>query len=248
MDGDHERALADQLKGRSLSSTTDIVDSLLDKVFASDIAIRMADERRTEPHEWIRAHNIEIPDAAGADAVDNRHPEMEPFVVYTDELVTISAILVDHRLCFPAFGFRIDSKYGSVAISGDTAYSTNCIKLANNVDLLLHEVIDLPAILSTFPDGPTRDGIEVHLRESHTSYMDVGQVARLSGAKSLVLHHVVPNTPGAADLTTMLSAVRKDYDSEVVIAEDNDVYRIRPSVTAVSDVVAQSVGAVEATV
>ncbi|SMY04208.1 Ribonuclease BN, tRNA processing enzyme [Brevibacterium sp. 239c] len=248
LDGDHERALTAQLNGRSMSSTTDIVDSLLDKVFASDIAIRMADEKRTEPHEWIRAHNIEIPDAAAADAVDNRHPEMEPFVVFSDELVTISAILVDHRLCFPAFGFRIDSKYGSVAISGDTAYSTNCMKLAHNVDLLLHEVIDLPGILSTFPDGPTRDGIEVHLRESHTSYMDVGQVARLSGAKSLVLHHVVPNTPGAADLAAMLSTVRKDYDREVMIAEDNDVYRISPRETAIGEAVAHNSGAVEVTV
>lgn len=234
IDGDHERALADQINGRSMSSTVDIVDSLLDTVFASDIAIRMADEGRTEPHEWIRAHNIEIPSDAGADAVDNRHPDMDPFVVYADELVTISAILVDHRLCFPAFGFRIDSKYGSVVISGDTAYSANCMKLAQGVDLLLHEVIDLPGILSTFPEGPTRNGIEAHLRESHTSYCDVGRLARLAGAKSLVLHHVVPNTPGTADLATMLSTVREDFGGNAVIAEDNDVYRINSVETAVS--------------
>ena len=43
----------------------------------------------------------------------NRHPEMEPFEIYRDDKVAVSAILVDHRLCFPAFAYRFDSAYGS---------------------------------------------------------------------------------------------------------------------------------------
>lgn len=213
--------------GPAMTSTVEIVDALLDRVFASDIAIRMADEGRSDPHDWIQPRNIEIPESAGAHPVDCRHPEMDPFIVYEDELVSISAILVDHRLCFPAFGFRIDSEYGSVVISGDTAVSRNLERLASDVDLLVHEVMDLPGILRTFPDGPTRDGIEAHLRESHTSYTEVGKVARRANAKSLVLNHVVPNTPGAADLTTMRSTAACDFGGQVVIAEDNDVFEVR---------------------
>lgn len=217
-----------------MTSTEEIVDALLDKVFASDVVIRMADEGREDPHNWIEPHNIQIPESAGACAVENRHPVMEPFEIYRDELVTISTILVDHRLCFPAFAYRIDSKYGSVVVSGDTAYSENCIRLAQGADLLLHEVIDLPGILATFPDGPTRDGIEVHLRESHTPYSEVGKVAEKAGVGSLVLHHIVPNTPGTADLQAMLDTSRSDSTGNVYVAEDNDVFSVGGAVLQVS--------------
>lgn len=226
VDQQHEQELASRIARREMTSTEEIVDALLDKVFASDVVIRMVDEGRDEPHDWVQAHNIQIPDSAGACAVENRHPQMDPFEIYRDDLVTISTILVDHRLCFPAYAYRIDSRYGSVVISGDTAYSENCIKLAQNADLLLHEVIDLPGILATFPDGPTRDGIEVHLRESHTPYNEVGKVAAKAGVGSLVLHHIVPNTPGAADLEAMVNTAKDDFSGNVSIAEDNDVFEI----------------------
>ncbi|MNW52892.1 ribonuclease Z [compost metagenome] len=137
-------------------------------------------------------------------------------------------------MCFPAFAFRIDSRYGSVVVSGDTAYSENCIRLARGADLLLHEVIDLPGILATFPDGPTRDGIEVHLRESHTPYSEVGKVAAKAEVGALVLHHIVPNTPGAADLEAMLETARGDFAGNVSIAEDNDVFSIGPAALELS--------------
>lgn len=220
------REIDERTAGHEMTGTAEVVDALLDRVFASDIAIRMADEGRDNPHEWVSGHDIEIPATAGADPVTDRHPDMEPFEVYRDELVTISAILVDHRLCYPAFGFRIDSAYGSVVISGDTAVSENCIKLARGADLLLHEVMDLEAILATLPEGPTRSGIEVHLRESHTSFDEVGKVARAAEVGTLVLHHIVPNTPGAADTAKMVRVAAEDFGGPVLLAEDNDVFDV----------------------
>jgi ribonuclease BN (tRNA processing enzyme) len=151
---------------------------------------------------------------------------MEPFVIYEDELVKVSTILVDHRLCFPAFGFRFDSKYGSVVISGDTTYSKNCILLAKDADVLMHEVIDLDAILATFPEGPTRNGIAVHLEESHTSYEKVGVVAQEANVKALILHHIVPNTPDSADVQKMVNTAQNDFDGLVLAAEDNDTFNV----------------------
>ena len=212
--------------GHSMVGTKEIVHALIDKVFASDIVIRMADEGRSSPYNWIKAHDIEVPAQAGAHPIHARHPEMEPFVIYEDEHVSVSAILVDHRLCYPAFGFRFDSKYGSIVVSGDTTYSTNCIRLAQGADILLHEVIDLEAILETFPDGPTRDGIAVHLEESHTSYEVVGKVAAEANVKQLVLHHIVPNVPFAADLEKMKRTAERDFSGAVWVAEDNDVFEV----------------------
>jgi ribonuclease BN (tRNA processing enzyme) len=228
LDREHAAQVDQRIGSRTMRGTVEVVDALLDRVFASDICIRMADEGRTEPHEWVHAHDIVVPASAGADPVTARHPAMEPFEIYRDELVTVTAILVDHRLCYPAFAFRFESAYGSVVVSGDTAYSENCIRLAQGADILLHEVIDLDAILATFPDGPTRDGIEVHLRESHTSYDEVGKVAELAGVGQLVLHHIVPNTPGSADVQKMAKAAARDFGGPVRVAEDNDCFTVQP--------------------
>lgn len=232
LDEQHAKEIDEHTADRTMAGTAEMVDALLDRVFASDVAIRMADEGRDDPHEWVSAHDIVIPEQAQADPVTARHPEMDPFEVYQDELVTISAILVDHRLCYPAFGFRIDSKYGSVVISGDTAVSQNCIRLAEGADLLLHEVMDLDAILATLPEGPTRAGIEVHLRESHTSYDAVGYVARAAEVGHLVLHHVVPNTPGSADGPKMVRTAAEDFGGPVSLAEDNDVFTVNNTSTS----------------
>lgn len=223
----HTEELERKLGDRTMAGTKEIVEALLDKVFTSDIAIRMIDEGRDDPHEWVAGHDIEIPAAANAHPVYDRHPDMGPFEIYRDELVTVTAILVDHRLCYPAFAFRFDSEFGSVVISGDTAVSTNCIKLAEDADLLMHEVIDLEAILNTFPDGPKRDGIEVHLRESHTSFEDVGRVAQHANVGALVLHHIVPNTPGSANTEKMRDTAAADFEGPVSVAEDNDQFILR---------------------
>lgn len=121
-----------------------------------------------------------------------------------------------------------------MVISGDTTYSENCIRLAKGADVLLHEVIDLDAILATFPEGPTRQGIAVHLEESHTSYEQVGKVAQAAGVSQLILHHIVPNVPGAADIEKMLRAARRDFSGMVYAAEDNDSFRVAGTVTAAS--------------
>lgn len=234
MDEIQSTAVTEKLGDRKMTGTKDIVDALLDRVFSSDIAIRMIDEGRDEPHTWVQGHDIDIPVEANAHPIHARHPSMSPFEVYRDELVTVTAILVDHRLCYPAFAFRIDSEFGSVVISGDTAVSENCIRLAQGADLLLHEVIDLDAILATFPDGPTRDGIEVHLRESHTSYQDVGQIAQQAGVGELVLHHIVPNTPGAADTDKMRDTAATHFSGPVSVAEDNDQFIIRTGKVSVA--------------
>ena len=225
--------------GRTTACTTEIVEALLGTVFASDVAVRREDEGRGDPRSWIHAEDIAVSGGAGVSAA-TRHPDMAPFEVYRDELVTVSAVLVDHRLCYPAFAFRIDSAYGSVVVSGDTAPSANLVRLARGADLLLHEVIDLASILATFPEGPTRAGIEVHLRESHTPYSEVGKVAAQAAVGELVLHHIVPNTPGAADLAAILAGARADYAGPVRIAEDNDVFTVgnRKATTAGAPVAA----------
>ena len=56
----------------------------------------------------------------------------------------VTAAATPHVIVSPgvhSFAYRIDSDYGSVVISGDTAPSINIIELAKNTDLLVHEAM-----------------------------------------------------------------------------------------------------------
>lgn len=205
--------------GRPMTGTQEIVDAVIDRVYASDIVIRMLDEGRDDPHEWVRGHDIPLPPGGGRDGAI--------ITVYSDEHVTITGTLVDHGFCYPAYGFRVESKYGSVVISGDTAACDELINLARGADVLLHEVIDLDAILATFPEGPTREGIAAHLRESHTPHTEVGSVAERAGVGHLVLHHIVPNTPGSVDPEHLRATAAQGFSGKVSVAEDGDSFRVQ---------------------
>ena len=82
----------------------------------------------------------ELPAPGGAHW-QNLTPAMDPAQVYEDELVRVTAILVDHPPMFPAYAFRFETPDGSITISGDTTASENLIKLAKDTDVLVHEVI-----------------------------------------------------------------------------------------------------------
>ena len=61
-------------------------------------------------------------------------------VVYQEDKIKISAFLVDHKPVSPAFGYRIEFGDRTIVLSGDTTYSENLIKHAQNADVLIHEI------------------------------------------------------------------------------------------------------------
>jgi ribonuclease BN (tRNA processing enzyme) len=150
-------------------------------------------------------------------------PPITPFEVYKDNLVRVTATLVDHHQVYPAFAFRFDTDDGSVVISGDTGRNTNgnLQLLADGADFLVHEVIDREwvDIRFGFPDPEKNRRIHVlkeHMLESHTSIEDVGIVAEECRAKNLVLNHIVP---GDAPLEHLLRA-GDNFSGRLIIGED----------------------------
>ncbi|WP_413249390.1 MBL fold metallo-hydrolase [Sinomonas flava] len=162
---------------------------------ATDLNDRILDALRPNPLDVFDAQDIAIPAGIGYHPNDNPTPEMDPFVVYTDDLVTVSAILVQHPPVAPAFAFRFDvHDGGSVTISGDTAYTPNMVTLAQGTDLLLHEAIDFDWIESQYgdkDDEPSKAS-KAHHYKSHTSARDAAKIAEAAGAGQLALHHLVP--------------------------------------------------------
>ncbi|HPB31086.1 MAG TPA: MBL fold metallo-hydrolase, partial [Candidatus Sumerlaeota bacterium] len=146
-------------------------------------------------------------------------PDMEPIFVYGDSLVSVTAILVNHGPVYPAFAFRFDTPDGSVVFSGDTGYPcTNLIRLAQDADVLVHEVIDPGFIDNLFPQ-PIPDQykpLKFHLESAHTMINDVGKHATEANVKTLVLNHIVPgNTPKAR-----LMEAGRNFSGRMMIGSD----------------------------
>ena len=77
----------------------------------------------------------------------------------------------------PTYGYRVDSKEGkSITYSGDTAYTQNLIRLAENSDALFTEA--------------TLFHKDVSPRIKHLSAFQAGEIAKLARVKKLFLVHL----------------------------------------------------------
>lgn len=191
------------------------------KAHATDLNDRIIDSLRPSPHRLFTATDIEIPEGIDYHPNDNPTPAMDPFVIYREANVTVSAILVEHPPVAPAFAFRFDTSNGSVTISGDTAPTPNMATLAEGTGLLLHEAIDFDYIdgLYAGKDDPTSVAARDHHYKSHTSAADAARIAHKAGAQRLALHHLVP---GTADPLVWEDA-RRNFDGDFFLPNDLDV-------------------------
>ena len=171
--------------------------SALMQAYATDLNDRVIDALRPSPLDYFQASDIKIPAAGGYHPNQNPTPQdFEPFEIYRDELVTVTATLVEHPPIAPAFAFRFDTAEGSVTISGDTAPCENLVRLARGTDLLLHESIDFDWVERAYGSLGTEEAEASmdHHRRSHTSALQAIDIAERAGAATLALHHLVPGT------------------------------------------------------
>lgn len=142
-------------------------------------------------------------------------------VVYESGGVTVTAFLVDHGPVTPAFGYRVDSRGHSVAISGDTKPSANLVKFASGVDLLIHEVSRWkqdPALAGPpgelLPNSRMTRGQAKTIAEHHTDGEEVGAVLQQVKPKLAVFSHY------NVDPRATLPLVRRHYQGPVEFGED----------------------------
>lgn len=202
------------------SPTPGLVESTtrLLQAYATDINDRMRDNAKQDLREIFDIEDIELPAGTGDDPNGDPTPHMEPFEVYSDENVVVTAILVDHRPVFPAFAFRFETPDGSIVISGDTGVCDNLVKISQGADLLLHECIDMDWVDALMgPNSPKPDkSLMQHMLAAHTSIEQVGPQAEKAGVKTLVLTHLVPgNTP-----VEKWEKAQIGFSGNVVVGED----------------------------
>ena len=124
--------------------------------------------------------------------------------VFENENYRINSAPTEHGI--PSFAFRIDSREGTVVISGDTRPCKSVIDLARGADLLIHEC--------SFPD----DMIEFARETYHSVPSEVGDVANQAGVKKVVLTHLFPPCKGRE--MEMVESVRSKFGGEVICSHD----------------------------
>lgn len=168
-----------------------------------DIRTRIADEGRPPLAPLLRPREIS-----------------RPGLVHADDQVRVTAALVDHPPVRPAFAYRFDTSDRSIVISGDTAPSPALIALAKGADVLVHEVMHLPALDPLIANESNAPRLRQHLLDSHTTSEQVGKVATQAGVRTLVLTHFVPGGVPTVPEETWLAAVRPHFAGRIVVGHD----------------------------
>jgi ribonuclease BN (tRNA processing enzyme) len=168
-----------------------------------DITTRIADEGRVPLAPLVTPHEI-----------------TQAGLVMQDANVKVTAALVVHPPIEHAFAYRFDTADRSIVISGDTARSEALIKLARGADVLVHEVLYVPAVDRLVAAIANAATLKKHIIDSHTSAEEVGRVAQAAGVKTLVLSHFVPADDPAISEQMWLDAARTHFRGTVVLGKD----------------------------
>jgi ribonuclease BN (tRNA processing enzyme) len=214
------------------------------RAFGMNINARIIGEQRSDYLEHLVVHEIGLkgelePDANSIEialGIDRQEvqfevPAVEPFVVRPEDArgVTVTATLVQHAPVFPALAYRFDTPHGSVVFSGDTGPCDNVVTLARGADILVHEVIDLDALLGRISLLSNFETVRNQLGRSHTAVQEVGHIAARAGVGTLVLSHLVPgegsHTPEQWE--AMAREAAPEFAGEVVCGVDLDEFALR---------------------
>lgn len=191
-----------------------VTDALV-QAFATDFNDRMRDNHTRDLAEVFQVHDIPLPAGTGDSPNSDPSPDMDPFVVWEDDRVRVSAVLVNHAPVFPAFGFRFDTDDASIVFSGDTCPCDNLVRLAEGADILVHEVIDREWAEAVCVDARDQALLH-HLLSAHTTIEQVGPVAQRAGVSALVLNHLVPGNNDEA----RWERAQAGYDGQLIVGQD----------------------------
>jgi ribonuclease BN (tRNA processing enzyme) len=127
-----------------------------------------------------------------------------------------------------SLSFRFDMEDRSIVYTGDTGPSEAVEKLAQNADLLISEMMDIPEVLEGIrninPNMPQQqfDGIEWHLRAHHLLPSQVGEMAHNAGVGKVIVTHMAPSIKSNKMSEKYRTEIARSFDGDVVFANDLD--------------------------
>src|ERR1044071_2085323 len=168
-----------------------------------DIDTRIEDEGRTDPRGLLTTHECD-----------------KPGVLLSNNDVKVSTCLVRHPPIKHSYAYRFDARDRSVVISGDTAYAPELATFAKGADVLVPEIMYLPAIEALLKRLPNATRLREHLMAAHTLPEDVGRIAAQAEVKTLVLSHFVPGDDASITDELWAEGVRKHFRGRIVVGKD----------------------------
>lgn len=197
-------------------------DGVAEIVSGFNLAYRRDQTYRTEHHGL----DVTPPRSAGVSAAAFRLPANgEAPVVFERGDLRVMAFQVDHQPVDPAVGYRIEYKDRSIAISGDTAKSTNLESMSQGVDVLFHEALS-KVLVGVMNESAKRAGnavmakITLDILDYHASPVEAAESAAAADAKALVVYHVVPPLPIAPLEGIFKKGMDDEYDGPIEISVD----------------------------
>ena len=141
--------------------------------------------------------------------------EISDGLVYKSKNVEVHAINVDHGGGVEhAYGYKINYKDKSVIISGDTNYSEELVNMANDVDILIHEIAAAPSSLINKSEKVRG------IMNYHTTPEELIKIINQTKAKFTVLNHVLLLGGITEDKVLKLIKTNLDKDAEVMFGYD----------------------------
>ncbi len=149
-------------------------------------------------------------------AARNSHFDLAPGITNADGPVSLS--------------YRFDLPDESIGYTGDTGVSSALAALFKGTDLIVSEVIDLPAIIASVngPDSPMplqmRPALIEHFKTQHLTPQQAAGMAQAAGAHRLVFTHlaITGRTEDAAPL--LLKQAQQSFSGKIFVAHDLDSF------------------------
>ena len=172
--------------------------SLLD-AYAEDIRVR-----------------VEGPERLRRDVLIVDSHEIEPGVIYKDEVMQVEAFEVPHGTWDHAFGFKLTTDDRTIVLSGDTGPFDGLVDIAVGADVLIHEAYGAAGLRERELETQRYHGT------FHTSAIRVGEIAAAAGVGMVILNHQLHLAGDTAE--EMVEQVRLSFGGEVVYGRDLDVF------------------------
>ncbi len=183
--------------------------------------------------------NVARPAGFGGEAAIAKLADGENSKVIMDANgIKITVIRVIHDPVKPAFGYRIDYKGRSVAISGDTIYAPDFVAAAKGADLMFHEALNA-RMVAQMRDALDKRGrrdaakIMADIPGYHASPEDAARAAKDAAVRALVYYHIVPSIPPGLMERAFLGRSREVFTGELRVSQDGMFVSLPADSTAI---------------
>jgi ribonuclease Z len=176
------------------AGTRRMMESML-KTFAFDI------HSRRDVYEKFSPAGISV-----------RSRDIHEGIVFQNGETKVTAFTVDHGPVRPAFGYRVDYRGRSIALSGDTRRSENLIRFSQGVDVLVHSATNAEGLRQASEMFATAEQIEKIAAYSITPE-EAGEVFARVKPRLAVYSHI-------GNFESLVAATRKAYSGPLEGAVD----------------------------